>query len=142
MLKVKWAIICFFVVCLSIGIISFGRGLPFAIINPSWAQEQDKEIRGTEGGVIVRCEMFLMGKTEEGVIISERLFRILPSTVIIDRELREITLWELKVPSTAFVEYVMKTHNDPPAIISLELLSESQKSVTRRKFGRRVKRRR
>ena len=138
MLRLKWVIAVFFIVCLSITIISSDRGFPFAILTPSFAQERYKQIRGTKDGVIVRCEMYLMGKTEEGVIISEVLFRILPSTVILNTEGEKITLRELKVPSFAFVEYRMKTDNTTPTIISLELLSESQKSIER-KVGRRVK---
>jgi hypothetical protein len=142
MLKSKCATVIFLVVCLSITIMAFGRGFPFAIITPPlWAQEQyNKEIRGTEDGVIVKCEMYLMGKTGEGVIISERLFRILPSTVMLDNEGRKITLWELRVPSIASVEYSMKTDNSTPTIISLQLLSEPQKSIEKkRNFGRRIK---
>ncbi|MFQ5843099.1 MAG: hypothetical protein ACE5I8_11765 [Thermodesulfobacteriota bacterium] len=81
---------------------------------------------------MVRCAMYLMGKTGEGVIISEELFRILPSTIILDTEGKEITLWELKVPSMASVEYSMKTDNSTPTIISLELLSEPQKSIEKK----------
>ena len=124
MFREKWAVALFFITYLSITIISFDRGFPFAILTPTWAKEQPKEIRGTKDGVIVRCEMHVMGKTAEGVIISEELFRVLPSTVILDAEGRKITLWELKVPSSAMVEYLMKTDNSTPTIISLQLLSE------------------
>ena len=140
MSKSKWATGIFFIVFLSINIIAFGRGFPFAILTPLWAQVQGKQITGTEDGVIVKCEMYLMGKTREGVIISEELFRILPSTVILDNEGNKITLRELKVPSMAFVEYNMKTDNSTPTIISLQLLSEPQKSIEKkRNVGRRVK---
>jgi hypothetical protein len=140
MLKSKRATRIFSVVCLFINIMAFGGGFPLDVLTPLWAQEQCKEIRGTEDGVIVKCEMYLTGKTGEGVIISERLFRILPSTVILDNEGRKITLWELKVPSMASVEYGMKTDNSTPTIISLQLLSRLQKSIEKkRNGGRRVK---
>ena len=137
MLKVRWAFICFFLVCLFSGIISFGGGFGFAVPNPSWAQEPYKEIRGTEDGLIIKCEMYVMSKTEEGVIISEKLFRVLPSTVILNDTGKKITLRELQVPSLAFIEYSMKTDNSPPTIVSLQLLTGSQKSLKeKRGFGR------
>lgn len=141
MLRVKWAIGLFFITYLSITIMLCDRGFPFMNPTSSWAQEQhNKEIRGTKDGVIVRDEMYVMGKTREGVIISEELFRILPSTVILDNEGRKITLWELKVPSMALVEYLMKTDNSTPTVISLQLLSELQKSIDKKsKMGRRGK---
>ena len=140
MSKSKWATGVFFMVFLSINIIAFGRGFPFAILTPLWAQEQGKQITGTEDGVIVKCEMYLMGKTREGVIISEELFRILPSTVILNTDGRKITLWELKVPSMASVEYSLKTDNSTPTIISLQVLRESQKPIgEKRKVDRRGK---
>jgi len=127
MSKSKWATGILLMVFLSINIVALGRGFPFAILTPLWAQEHDKQITGTEDGVIVKCQMYLMAKTREGVIISEELFRILPSTVILDTEGRKITLWELRVPSMASVEYSLKTDNSTPTIISLQVLSESQK---------------
>lgn len=139
MLKGKYAIGLLFIGCFSINFSSFDRGIPFSIVNPSWAQERPKQIRGTKDGVIVGCEMYVMGKTVEGVIISEELFRILPSTVILDAERRKITLWELKEPCTAFVEYSLKTDESSPTIIRLQLLGEPQGSTTRRKIGRRGK---
>lgn len=139
MLRVKGAIGLFFITCLSITIMSFDRDFPFAILTPSWAQEHYKQIRGTEDGVIVRGEMYVMGKTDQGLIMSEELFRILPSTIILDTEGRKITLRELKVPSMALIEYLMKTDNSTPTVISLQLLSEPQKSIEKKKGSRRVK---
>jgi hypothetical protein len=83
--------------------------------------------------------MYVMGKTAEGIIIAEELFRVLPSTVILDAEGREITLPELKVPSSAVVEYFMKTDNSAPTIMKLQVLREPKGSPTRRKIGGRGK---
>ena len=139
MSKVKWAVGFLLIACLSLISVSFDRGFPCAILNPSWAEQQPKQIRGTKDGVIVSCELHVMGKTGEGVIISEELFRILPSTVIVNTEGRKITLAELKVPCMALVEYSMKTDNSTPTIIRLQLSKEPQKSTTRRKISRRSK---
>lgn len=139
MVKKEWAVALFFITCLSVTIMSFDRGFPFAIPTPSWAQQEQKQIRGTKDGVIVKCEMYVMGKTGEGVIISEELYRILPSTIILNTEGKKIALRELEVPSMGLVEYLMKTDNSTPTVISLQLLSESQESINKRKVGRRAK---
>ncbi len=138
MFRVKWAIGFLFIACLSINL-SFTGALPFTALNSSWAEQRDKQIRGTKDGVIVKREMYVMGKNEKGVVISEELFRILPSTVILDTKGRKITLRELEVPSTAFVEYSLNVDGSPPTIISIEVLRESRKSIERRRGGGRIR---
>ena len=138
MFRVKWAIGFLFIACLSINL-SFDGVFPFTVLNSSWAEQRDKQIRGTEDGIIVGRETYVMGKNEKGVFITERLFRMLPSSVILDTKGREITLRELEVPSTAFVEYSLNVDGSPPTIITLKLLRESHKSMKKRKTGRRVK---
>ncbi len=133
MSRTKLAIAFFLTIFLSITIMSF------AILTPSWAQQERKQIRGTKDGIIVSCEMYVMGKMAEGLIIGEELFRVLPSTVILDAEGRKITLRELKVPCMALVQYSMKTDSRTPTVNSLQLLREFQESINKRQVGRRAK---
>jgi hypothetical protein len=126
-LKVKWAVGFLSIVCLSIANLSLERDFPPGILSPTWAQEQTKQIRGTRDSLVVRCELYLMGKTEEGVVVSEEGFRILPSAVILNSDGEKITLRELKVPCLAIVEYGVKADNSAPTIFNLQLLNEPRK---------------